>query len=91
MSEAEEVQIISQAAVLLGRRRMASLTAEGRSELGSKGAAARWGNTKMNYEEAQVVRQRVAAGESRRALAAEYGVCLATIGSIVRNKRYIKK
>lgn len=91
MSNEEEGEIIGQAAVLLGRRRMAALTADERVELAHKGAAARWGNTRLNYDVAQLIRQRVAAGEARKDMAKEYGVCPATIGCIIRGTRYTKR
>jgi len=43
---------------------------------------------KLTEEQVRSVRERVAAGEIRAALAREFGVTQTTIGNIIRNKRW---
>jgi hypothetical protein len=79
---------LNSAAVALGRKRMANLTPEERSELSRKGSRARWGREPITLEQAESIRVRVAAGESRRAISKEYGVSPTVIGNIVRGRTY---
>ena len=43
---------------------------------------------KLNYEDAEVIRRRYAAGEKRQILAQEYGISKSSVGEILRHKTY---
>ena len=79
----------SEAGRELVRKRWDNATPEDKARQGQVMRAGR--RPRLTMDQAREIRRRVAAGEPRKKMVREYGVCLATIGSIVRGHNYPEK